>query len=107
MQNDVRKTRPFVMLMIAIGLGQPATPALAQRNDQDQAYQDFSRGRIMSLPQIVSRARGAGVEGQHVGTEYLGGGNPLYRLTFRTRDGRQIMVDVDAQSGDVRAVRGR
>ena len=92
---------------LALVLSVAAEPAHAQRGDADAAYGDVQAGRILPLGEILSRVAASGlVNGDHVGTDY-DARQRLYRLTFRTRNGQQMKVEVDATSGRIVGVRGR
>ena len=77
-------------------------PAGAQRpRDQDAAFKEAQRGKIMPLPRIERAAR----EHPFVrGAEYLGpefnGATATYRLKFM-RGGRVVWIDMDARNGRV------
>ena len=80
----------------------PYAGADAQRlRDQDAAFKEAQRGKIMPLPRIERAAR----EHPFVrGAEYLGpefnGATATYRLKFM-RGGRVVWIDVDARNGRV------
>ncbi len=105
---NARWTRMNRLLsLLALAVLYVAEPALAQRGDADAAYGDVQAGRILPLGEILSRVAASGlVGGDHVGTDY-DAGQRLYRLTFRSRDGKQMKVEVDATSGRIVGVRGR
>ena len=69
------------------------TPADAQRpRDQDRAFREAQRGKIMPLPKIEQRVIPFMGGADYLGPELRGG---TYRLKFM-RGGRVIWVDVDA-----------
>jgi uncharacterized membrane protein YkoI len=73
--------------------------AFAPKADQQQARQQMSDGKVMSLRQIEGR-----VLPQMRGMEYLGPeydeDSKVYRLKF-VDNGRVIFVDVDARTGQI------
>ena len=90
----------FIFLLAAAGLA--ATPALAdargpQRDrDQNAAYEQMQRGRVLSLPEIRARIRVPGAE--YIGAEVLAPG--VYRLKFM-RGTDVIWIDVEARTGRI------
>ncbi|WP_407701515.1 PepSY domain-containing protein [Tsuneonella amylolytica] len=93
---------PFVSAVLAATLALPASPALAQRNDQGEARKEMRAGNVLSLRQIEGR-----VLPTMPGSEYLGPAYDstamAYRLKF-IKDGRVTYVDVDARTGRVLGV---
>ncbi len=92
----------LAFLGACVALQPVAAPAAAQRpRDQDMAYKDAQRGKIMPLPRIEQRVRdnpalrGATYLGPEFNQE-----TATYRLKF-VRAGRVIWVDVDARDGRV------
>lgn len=78
-------------------------------DEQDEAYRAVNSGQILSLAQIraiVSRRVG----GEFMGVEMDDGGARqglyVYRLTYRRPNGAVVRVDVNAQTGQILAVRG-
>ena len=90
------------ILFAAVAASLLAAPASAQRPaDQNSAFRDAQRGRIMPLRRIEERAR------EHPatrGSTYLGpeldAGATTYRLKF-LRGNRVMWIDIDARSGRV------
>lgn len=78
-----------------------APPAAdARPREQERAAEKARRGDILSLPQVMDRARGLP---EVRGSTYLGpefDGAAVYRLKFM-RDGRVFWVHVDARTGRV------
>ena len=93
---------PRNLLIAALAAGIVLTPAGAQRpRDQDRAFKEAQRGKIMPLPKIEQRAR------EHPlarGAQYLGPefdeAAATYRLKFM-RGGRVVWIDMDARNGQV------
>ncbi len=88
----------FMRSALAVLLLATATPALAQRADQDEATAAARSGRIRPLGDILSRIR-PGMRGSFLGSEYAPG-DDRYRLKFMRR-GVVEAVDVDARTGEV------
>lgn len=90
----------------------PPPPRAAGRrvdDEQDEAYRAVNAGQILSLAQIraiVARRVG----GEFMGVEMDDGGARqglyVYRLTYRRPSGAVVRVDVNAQTGQILAVRG-
>ena len=77
----------------------PATPALAQDNDQGKARKEMRAGNVLSLREIegriIPRMRGF----QYLGPAYDSTAM-AYRLKF-LRGSQVVYVDVDARTGAV------
>lgn len=84
-------------LMAAAAAATLSAPADAQRRDreQDAAFQATQEGRIMPLPQILSRVRVP--DARFIGAD-LDARNAVYRLTFMRGD-QVIRIFVDARTG--------
>lgn len=99
--------------LLIIGMGVPtvmAPTAIAQVNEQEEAYKDFQAGKIKSFPEIRMVAEKQ-VDGELIGTEYIrneGRAMFVYRLTYRlTGSASTVHVDVDAKAGKVLQVKGK
>jgi len=96
-----------MLALIALAVPLALAPAAAARpREQDMAFQEAQKGRVMPLPKIEQRVR------DHPalrGATYLGpefnGGTVIYRLKFM-RAGRVIWVDVDARTGRILSASG-
>ena len=89
------------ILLAALSAGLLIVPAGAQRSrDQNVAFKDAQRGRIMPLPKIEKRAREhpAAKDATYLGPELIG--ETTYRLKFM-RAGRVLWIDLDARNGRV------
>lgn len=75
----------------------PAEPG--QRRDQQEAFEQLRRGRIMPLRDIESRVLPRMAGAQYLGVE-LDSATSIYTLKF-VRKGTVIWVYVDARSGKV------
>jgi len=98
---------PSFSLLIALVAATAFAPAAAARpREQDMAYQEAQKGKIMPLPRIEQRVRDhPGLRGAtYLGPEFYGG-TVIYRLKFM-RAGRVIWVDVDARTGRILATSG-
>lgn len=91
--------RSKLLSIAALSLLTVAMPVEARRGEQDDAREDWQKGKVKSLREIegsvVPRMRGM----QYLGPEY----DPtaqVYRLKFINRD-RVIFVDVDGKTGGV------
>ncbi len=73
----------------------PATPAAAQRSDQDAAFRAAREGQILPLHVIRTRVQVTGAE--FIGADF-DAGTATYRLKFM-REGRVMWVDIDARTG--------
>lgn len=92
----------------AIGLGLAATsPALAQAQEQDYAYQCVQSGKCLPLDRVVALVK-ARVPGKFIGNEIDDAqarlGVFVYRLTFMKDSGEVTRVDVDARSGRIMSI---
>ena len=107
-KQDKNKVRPSMLAMAMLaGL---TSPAQAQVNEQNAAYQDVQEGTIQPFPKL-RQAADAQVQGELLGTEYIrdpARGQYVYRFTYRSADtGRQVQVDVDARNAKVISVAGK
>lgn len=91
---------------------QPAWPAAAApaavQSDQERAHGERERGRILGYDVIMRRATGA-VPGRVVGQslDRTGSGRYVYRLRILQRDGNVVLVNLDAHTGEIVAIRGQ
>ena len=91
-----------LILLAALAACVTLAPAHAERpRDQDAAYKDARRGKIMPLPRIEQMVRGhPAIRGaQYLGPEFNEAA-ATYRLKFVRAD-QVIWVDVDARTGRV------
>ena len=98
-----RQARLLALLPAFGGVFLASAPALAQRADQDMAFEAARSGEILPLGDIIARVSQR-IDGRYVGAQY----DPryrMYRLKF-LRGNSVIMVDVDAVTGRVLEVRG-
>lgn len=89
----------FLASIAAAALLVPATPALAQDNDQGKARKEMRAGNVLPLREIegriIPRMRGF----QYLGPAYDSTAM-AYRLKF-LRGSQVVYVDVDARTGAV------
>ena len=93
---------PRFLLFAALTAGITLTPADAGRpRDQDRAFREAQRGKIMPLPKIEQRAREHPLArgAQYLGPEFIEE-TATYRLKFM-RGGRVVWIDMDARNGQV------
>jgi len=79
------------------------TPAAAVRpREQDTAFRQAQRGRIMPLRQIEQRVREHPMaQGVTRFSPQFDEAETRYRLTFMQKNGRVAWIDVDARNGRV------
>ena len=89
----------FLASIAAAALLVPATPALAQDNDQGKARKEMRAGNVLPLREIEGR-----ILPRMRGFQYLGPAYDstamAYRLKF-LRESQVVYVDVDARTGAV------
>ncbi|WP_126175709.1 PepSY domain-containing protein [Tsuneonella rigui] len=89
----------FLASIAAAALLVPATPALAQDNDQGKARKEMRAGNVLPLREIEGR-----ILPRMRGFQYLGPAYDstamAYRLKF-LRGSQVVYVDVDARTGAV------
>ena len=85
--------------LAALCAGLLATPAVADpRRDSDRAWEATREGKAMPLPKIERRVMPFMGGADYLGPEFNG---DTYRLKF-VKDGRVILVDVDAATGRIK-----
>jgi uncharacterized membrane protein YkoI len=75
-----------------------ASPAAAQRRDQDAAYEAARSGAILSLGEIKRRVDPM-VGGRYIDHDF-DSGTRRYSLKYM-REGEKVIVEVDARNGNV------
>ena len=75
-----------------------ASPASAQRRDQDEAYEAARSGAILSLGEIKRRVDPQ-VRGRYIDHDF-DSGTRQYILKYM-REGEKVTVEVDARNGNV------
>ena len=89
----------FLASIAAAALLVPATPALAQDNDQGKARKEMRAGNVLRLSDIEGR-----ILPQMRGFQYLGPAYDSTAMAYRLKflRGQQVVyVDVDARTGRV------
>lgn len=90
-----------LILAFAAAATLAASPASAQRRDQDEAYEAARSGAIRPLGEIIARVTPR-VRGSFLGSDF-DSGTRTYRLKYM-REGSVVVVDVDARSGNVLSI---
>jgi uncharacterized membrane protein YkoI len=98
--RDAMKMLVSVALSVLAALNPVSAPAEpGQRRDQQEAFDQLRRGRIMPLRDIEARVLPRMNGSQYLGVE-LDSATSIYTLKF-VRKGTVIWVYVDARSGKV------
>jgi uncharacterized membrane protein YkoI len=102
MRKGVSMFRPLILAAAAAAV--LASPATAQRRDQDEAYEAARSGKIRPLGEIIARVTPKVRGGTFLGSDF-DSGTRTYRLKYM-REGSVVVVDVDARSGAVLGISG-
>jgi len=90
------------------GGGDNGRPWFGRRREHDRAREGVIRGRMIPLEDLENRIART-TPGYRIGNpEFLMfGGRPVYRIRWRTPEGRILIVFCDAETGQVIDIRGR
>ena len=88
--------------------GNDGRPWIGRRREHDRAREGVMRGRMIPLEELENRIART-TPGYRIGNpEFLMfGGRPVYRIRWRTPEGRILIVFCDAETGQVIDIRGR
>jgi len=85
--------------------GYVSRPLYNSGSDQDNARKAVKAGNILSLEQILPRVR-ARYPGQHLDSRLIqAGGQAVYKVKMRLKDGSVKIITVDARTGKILGAR--